>query len=120
MKKLSIITFLIITLVLSSACFAASSTKVIGIATVKKGVILPIVLYLPTGPTNGLVQAFKDQELYIEAKLPADGEHRGGYILIGSGFEHDCPVHGKEVMGDSMVVVPIEEVESGNVSIKLF
>jgi hypothetical protein len=123
MKKY-LFTFLIIVvaLALASTSFAASTTKIIGIATVKKGVILPVVLHLPTGPVAGTVQAFKDQELYIEMKLPADvdGAHRGGYILIGSGFIHDCPIHGAEPMDETTVLVPMEEVENGNVTIKLF
>jgi len=125
MKKLSIVMFLIITLVLSSVCLAASTTKVIGVATVKKGTILPIMMILPAGPAMGELSAFEDQEVYIATEIPAapDGKrkHRGGYTLVSAGFVNNCEIHGREVLDDfGTILLPIEEIEAGNVSIKLF
>lgn len=122
MKKLSIVMFLIITLALPSVCLAASSTQIIGVATVKKGTQLAIIAFLSRGPTVGSVIAFEDQKFYIKSKIKADEKkgHRGGYMLIGDGFVHDCPAHGKEVMGECLIILPIEAVEDGVVSIKLF
>ena len=123
MKKLSIVMFLVITLVLSSACLAAGTTKVIGVATVKKGTQLPIMMMLPQGGAMGELKSFEDQEVYIQELIePADdGSHNGGFVLMTSGFVNNCEIHGREVLDDiGIILLPVEEVEAGNVSVKLF
>ena len=101
---------------------AAMELPVIGKAAIKKGTELPIVVM--TGPTDvivGDVTAFEDQVVYLTAAvLPVEGEHRGGYTADGEGFVHDCKIHGREVMGISILIISIEQVESGEITIELF
>ena len=101
---------------------SATELPVIGKATIKKGAELPIIVMVtPTRPMPGMVKAFEDQVAYVLEKTEADpGVHRGGYILDGQGFVHDCPTHGRELMGISVIILPIELVEDGSVEIELF
>jgi len=102
---------------------AAKSIKVIGKATIKKGTILPALLIIEnrTAPVFGEMRSFEDQAVYIVEILPPNpGVHRGGYIADSEGFAHDCRTHGKEVMGESKIIIPTEEVEKGNATIKIF
>jgi hypothetical protein len=122
MKKLISMITLLCVLSFVGVGFAVE-LPIIGKATIKKGVMLPIVIQVtPAEIKVGSAAAFKDQTMYITHKMKADpdGSHRGGYMLDGQGFMHDCPVHGKEIMGPSMIVLPIEEVENGNVTVELF
>ena len=120
--KLSLIVLLtIIALTFSSMSFARDTgIPVLGKATVKNGVILPMID--SSEAAFGSVKSFGDQEAYILKVLPAKpGVHRGGYMLDGENFKHSCPIHGEEVMtGPSIIVLPIEFVEDGDVTIELF
>lgn len=122
-KKLSLIIFFtIVALTFSSLALAVEEIPVIGKATIKKGTVLPVIMVtMMGGRTVGIVKAFKGHELYILKKLPAKaGVHRGSYMLDGEGFAHDCPTHGEEVIGPSIILLPIELVETGEVTIELF
>jgi hypothetical protein len=122
MKRFKIFTSVVILLCVLAVSVSAMELPVIGKATIKKGTALPMILMVtPTRPVPGMAIAFEDQVVYITAKMEAEpGQHRGGYVIDGQGFSHDCPAHGKEVMGMAMIVLPIEEIESGNVTIELF
>lgn len=123
-RKLSLIVLLtIVALTLSSLALAINhGLPVIGKATIKDGASFPIVEINKTGSTSlGVIVAAGDQDLYILNKFaPEAGKHRGGYLLDGEGFVHNCPVHGEEKMGASLIILPIEFVEQGKATIQLF
>jgi len=121
MKKLISMITLLCVLSFVGTGFAIE-LPIIGKATIKKGVALPIiVMESATDVSVGEAVSFEDQVLYIlNVMEPLPGQHRGGYNLDAQGFMHDCPVHGKEIIGPSIIALPIEEVENGNVAIKLF
>jgi hypothetical protein len=118
--RLSLIVLLtIIALTFSSLALAVETgIPVIGKATINKGTVLMIDMM--SGGV-GTVKAIEDQELYILSKVPAKpGAHLGGYLLDGDGFAHNCPVHGKEVMGPSIIILPAETINDGNATVQLF
>ena len=120
--KIAIVCFVIVALACPGLVFAADEIKVIGKAAIKKGAVLEIIVMVsPTKPMVGTVVAFEDQVLYVMDKIEPDaGSHRGGYMLDGQGFVHDCRTHGREVMGLSIIVLPIEVIEAGKATVKLF
>jgi len=96
-------------------------TKVIGKAIIKAGVRLDgVVMVMPGQMTEFRFKSFKEQTAYILDKVAAEGTTPGGYILEGDGLAHDCPIHGEEPMGTSMLVVTQPRVDSGEVTIQLF
>lgn len=105
--------------------FAAGQT-VIGKATITKGTLLNGVIGNPPNITTFNFNAFKDQTLYIIEKVePIPDKHPGGYVLDGSGFSHDCPFHGEEIIGTEegsivMIGLPMRLVADGTVKIELF
>lgn len=113
---------MIISLCVLVGSVSAIGLPIIGKATIKKGTTLPIVVMVtPTQPVNGEVTAFEDQVVYINAKIDTKpGLHRGGYILDGEGFIHDCSTHGRERIGLSLIILPQSVVLSGVVKIELF
>jgi len=117
--RLSLIVLLtIIALTFSGLALAVTGIPVIGKATINKGTVLMIDMM---NGSTGMVKAIEDQELYILAKTPSKpGVHGGGYLLDGDGFAHDCPVHGKEVMGPSIIILPAEDIDAGRATVKLF
>ena len=122
--KIAIVCLVIAALACPGLVFAADKgITVIGKATVKKGTVLSVLVSGRNSgaPLFGTAKAFEDQELYIVNKFSAKpGVHLGGYTLDGEGFAHDCPTHGEEVIGPSIILLPIELVETGEVTIELF
>lgn len=128
--KLAIVSLTIAALALAGLVYEVNSTyaaegtatAVIGKATITKGTEIGGLVTLGPGEVTGFIfTAFEDQELYIIEKIePKAGVHNGGYILDASGFAHDCPHHGKEVIEDATIGLPIEMVNDGTVVIILF
>ncbi len=104
----------------------AASQSVIGKATITKGTKLDGVIGYPPNITTFNFIAFKDQTLYITEQVePIPDKHPGGYVLDGSGFSHDCPFHGEEIIGTKegsivMIGLPMRLVADGTVKIELF
>ena len=99
----------------------AEGTKVIGKATIKAGVKLDgVVMLVPGQMTNFRFKSFKDQTAYILEKVEPEGDVPGGYLIDGDGLSHDCPIHGEEPMNMSILIVLQPQVDSGDVTIRLF
>jgi len=118
----AVVVLCVLSFVASVCVFAAEGTKVLGKATITKGTTLPGMSMI--NDTQGLgftFVAFEDQELYIIDKVAADpGIHKGGYILQADGFQHACPTHGLETINMGKIVLPIELVEDGTITIILY
>lgn len=99
-----------------------SDMKVIGRAIISKGAILPAVIMLSLERyVRAEVKSFEDQVIYILDKRDGPGlGGKGAYMLDGDGFAHDCPEHGRELIGPGIIILPYESVVPGTASIELF
>ncbi len=119
------IAVLLVMFVLMTTLVFASQQKVLGKLHIKKGVDVLILLKFNEGamPLSGT--AFEDQTVYI-TKIIKEGEETF-YRADGDKFIHDCPAHGREVLGadvmgvtDIIIIVPKKAVDGDKFKVEMF
>ena len=120
--KISVL-LIVMFLLMTTSVFAQQ--KVLGKLHIKKGVDVLILLKFNEGamPLSGT--AFEDQTVYI-TKIIKEGEETF-YRADGDKFIHDCPAHGREVLGadvmgvtDIIIIVPKKAVDGDKFKVEMF
>ena len=122
MKKLSMLLPIFI-LILAMSASAAASTPVpaVGKVHIPKGTKV-MIISVETGDPIGMVEAYEDQDLYLNHTLKINGAVRGWFAGWNENFIANCPEHGREVIPlyDFIIVITKKSVDAGVVEVTLF